>query len=115
MKTIVAATSPWVRIPRPPLTCYNPSGLPLRDGRTDALSQNWPRAVQANQFTRARMGLTDGGFALVIDDTVWVPEAVRPAVSPAWTGWVYPDPITGVHARICEACKVDERVAAAPS
>jgi hypothetical protein len=28
LKTIVAATSPWVRIPRPPLNCKNVSGYP---------------------------------------------------------------------------------------
>ena len=32
LKTIVAATSPWVRIPRPPLTSANVPGRPARYG-----------------------------------------------------------------------------------
>ena len=34
LKTIVAATSPWVRIPRPPLTSRNVSGHSYRQSRS---------------------------------------------------------------------------------
>src|SRR6266436_3122820 len=45
LKTIVTATSPWVRIPRPPLTCGNVSGHPWLarpDGRRTDTSGHDP-------------------------------------------------------------------------